>query len=88
MSFWVRRPGDTRFALQGAKATASSAARAAVRVPAGRLLPATTYVWTARACTAGGRCSPVTGERRFTTAAAPVGSPTPSGGPTATATAR
>ena len=74
VSFWVRRPGDARYALQGASATAASGARAAVRVPAGRLLPATTYVWTARACTAAGRCSPSTPEQRFTTAP-PTGTP-------------
>lgn len=71
VSYWVREPGASRWAVQGAKVVVGSGARASLRVPSGRLLPGTTYVWTARACTAGGLCSPTTEEQRFTTRTAP-----------------
>jgi hypothetical protein len=83
----VRRAGSTRWdVVNGAQVRVAHGARAAYRIPAGRLAPARTYEWQARACPVsappGARCSPPTPVLRFTTRDAPVPPPA-SASPTA-----
>ena len=77
-TFWVRRAGSATWdVVNGGTARAATGTRASFRVPAGRLAPGSSYDWRMRACNAAGRCSAPTVALRFTTAAAPPPTATP-----------
>lgn len=85
-TFYVRTAGSGSWDVaNGAAIRASAGSRASYAVPAGRLLPGTSYEWRMRACNDAGLCSAATAVLTFTTLA-PAPSPSPTETATATAT--